>query len=716
MAFPFRFGSEFLVNTITVGLQYESTVTALADGRFVAIWSDDSFSSDDPFGTAVRGQIFNADGSFAGNEFLVNSITLGGQSRPSITALADGSFVVTWTDFSGSDGDNAGTAVRARIFDGDGNASGSEFLVNTITAGFQFHSTITALADGRFVVTWTDDSASSVDLSETAVRAQIFNADGSQFGAEFLVNTITTSGQYQPVITALTDGRFVVAWTDFSVSADDPFLHAVRAQIFEADGSVSGAEFLVNTITSDIQYEPSITALTDGRFVVTWTDTSASAGDPSETAVRAQVFNGDGSFSGAEFLVNTITANYQQQPSITALADGRFVVTWADSSASADDPSGRAIRAQVFNVDGSHAGAEFLVNTATNGIQYDPSITALADGRFVVTWTDNSNSPDDPSGFAVRGQIFDPRESAVQLSGTMLDDDFVGTRFGDQIYGFVGNDSLIGASGDDFLFGEMGDDFLRGNAGNDRLNGGDGQDYLGGGIGADQLLGGNGDDTIFGGFGQDYMVGGRGGDLFVVNTIGDMVIEAAGQGIDTVRTKTLDLDLANFANIENLELRGSADLDATGNAKANKLGGNDGNNELNGRGGEDFLRANEGNDKLTGGLGQDTMAGGAGADTFVFNSAAESGLTLATADKILDFSQSDIDLIDLSAIDAGSGSGDQAFSFVGTNAFSSNEGELRYEQVLSNTIISGDIDGDGVADFQIKLAGTYTLIEDDFIL
>ena len=110
----------------------------------------------------------------------------------------------------------------------------------------------------------------------------------------------------------------------------------------------SGAEFLVNTTTANFQSQPTITALPDGRFVVSWTDNSASGGDMSSFAVRAQLFNADGSKSGAEFLVNTTTANGQLQPTITGLADGRFVISWTDYSAVGGDTSGTAIRAQVF--------------------------------------------------------------------------------------------------------------------------------------------------------------------------------------------------------------------------------------------------------------------------------------------------------------------------------------------------------------------------------
>ena len=83
-------------------------------------------------------------------------------------------------------------------------------------------------------------------------------------------------------------------------------------------------------------------------------------------------------FWGDEFLVNTATADDQLLPSIAALADGRFVVAWTDNSLSGDDPSSNAVRAQIFNADGSKSGGEFLVNTTTTSGQGDPSITSAA--------------------------------------------------------------------------------------------------------------------------------------------------------------------------------------------------------------------------------------------------------------------------------------------------------------------------------------------------
>src|SRR6266536_2863194 len=77
-----------------------------------------------------------------------------------------------------------------------------------------------------------------------------------------------------------------------------------------------------------------------------WTDHSQTGGDTSFGAVRAQIFNADGSRLGNELLVNTATMGSQDEARGTALSDGRFVVTWTTP-----DHGGRDISAQVFNAD-----------------------------------------------------------------------------------------------------------------------------------------------------------------------------------------------------------------------------------------------------------------------------------------------------------------------------------------------------------------------------
>ena len=78
------------------------------------------------------------------------------------------------------------------------------------------------------------------------------------------------------------------------------------------------------------------------------------------------------------------------------------------------------------------------------------------------------------------------------------------------------------------------------------------------------------------------MIGGAGDDIYIVNSSSDVVTESSGQGTDTVKSSSISLNLANYANVENLTLTGSSSYNLTGNSSANTLTGNSGNNVIDG--------------------------------------------------------------------------------------------------------------------------------------
>ena len=121
-----------------------------------------------------------------------------------------------------------------------------------------------------------------------------------------------------------------------------------------------------------------------------------------------------------------------------------------------------------------------------------------------------------------------------------------------------------------------------------------------------------------------------------------------------------------------------------------------------GGGGRDVIIGGAGTDRINGGEGRDRLTGGAGDDVFDFDGLIDSGATVATADRITDFTSGD--KIRLAMIDAVTTlDGDQAFTFIGADAFSGTAGELRATVINGNTMITADVDGDMAADFGVLL-------------
>ena len=282
---------------------------------------------------------------------------------------------------------------------------------------------------------------------------------------------------------------------------------------------------------------------------------------------------------------------------------------------------------------------------------------------------------------------------AWSFTGNDLDNVLTGGTGADHLAGGKGNDTLIGNAGNDMLDGGEGNDTLEGGAGNDTLvagagdtlDGGLGNDtyvYDGSGgtiveaasggidtilttvtvdllhdkafagselekvtlvagagdIGAtgnvlsNVLTGNEGANTLDGAAGDDILVGGKGNDVYIVDSAGDKIVEsstnAAGGGIDEVRSG-IDFSIAAFANVDNLTLTGTGNINGTGNALANHITGNAGNN---------IIAGGAGADTLEGGGGTDILQGGAGNDTYVYDSATvtiDEGTNKDTGDTVL---------------------------------------------------------------------------------
>jgi len=275
---------------------------------------------------------------------------------------------------------------------------------------------------------------------------------------------------------------------------------------------------------------------------------------------------------------------------------------------------------------------------------------------------------------------------------------FIGSRDGDEFYAQdPSNDQknfhLEGRGGSDYLMGMSGNDAIWGGSGSDTLGGGGGNDEIHGGVGYDSIYGDDGDDKLYGEADNDLIDGGAGADLLDGGAGFDQLY--GGDGADTL-------------------LGGAGNDLLNGGEGDDRLIGGDGGDTLQGGAGADVLIGGAGDDVLRGEGGVDTLSGGEGNDTFSF---MERSISYPqAADVIRDF-EVGVDKIDLSPMDANENKdGEQFFEFIGSKGFSGKAGELNYQIVGGVGLLSGDVDGDRVADFQVVLANHAALSEKDLVL
>ena len=281
-----------------------------------------------------------------------------------------------------------------------------------------------------------------------------------------------------------------------------------------------------------------------------------------------------------------------------------------------------------------------------------------------------------------------------------------------------GSNTIIGGRNADTVTALDGGNLVRVGNGANTVTTGDGTDRIHAGQGTDTIVAGAGVDRIFLTGGADTVDAGAGRDRLFIDyssmttgvtggvTSGNastgyvgQIADLAGSRVDFQRSESFDITT------------GSGDDAVTTDGGADILRGGLGADMLRSGNAADRLLGGGGNDVLRGGLGSDVARGGAGADVFVFGSVneAHSG---SGHDRIVDFRAS-TDRINLSGIDADTGStGDQGFDFIGGSQFSSVAGQLRF----GNGMVRGDVDGDGLADFEIEIGNQAGLTQGDFFL
>ncbi len=485
-------------------------------------------------------------------------------------------------------------------------------------------------------------------------------------GQDSIDNTDFLSDSARPELLAATDTlRFGAGITDSDVlgfrSGDNMFLKVKGSTDQVAVLGYYGADVVAGSVTSDhkldrVEFANGV--VWDQAMIQTVVDRAANNHAPTVAGGLPTLQARAGNAFTYTVPAGTITdpdawdsVNYSVK-----MPDGSAVPAWLSFDAASRTISGTPDVANVGNLqfvlwgtDNYGAAAGTVVTLAIQANHAPvlsmplPDQVLSRDAAFAFTVSSTTFvDPDEGDTLTYSATLADGSALPSWLSFNAVTRSFSGTptELGTTSVRIVANDtaSLMASDVFDFvvqipeILGTPGPDVLNGGADNDTIRGLDGDDVLYGGTGNDVLYGGAGNDLLDGGVGGDTMYGGLGDDGYVVDDAGDVIIEAAGEGVDTV-VRSFDSAAVLADNVENLTLTGAVLL-GNGNELGNAIVGNDADNILRGLIGNDTLTGGGGNDLLDGGTGADTMLGGQGDDVFMVDQADD--VVLENADEGLD--------------------------------------------------------------------------------
>ncbi len=679
--------------------------------RFIANWSDQT--------NAVEWDVRTA-----GAQDLANGVTVGYFERVYL-ALGGGDDTVTGAGnadhIEGGGGDDLldGSGGNDTLIGGADNdflngGEGSDLLVggvgdDILGGGFGNDTYQITVGDGADLI--LDPDGGSVNLDGFDFDAAEFSRDGSVLQIDFtgstdslrILNYFSQSG----------DWRFYFDGVARDLDVADLFhpwdsLGRIVTRV-DGDNSTSwhlfgAGEFVLMNGGQDVVYAGVGADLIDGGSatdVVSYIDSDAAVTVDLATQTGAGGFAEGDRYIAVEAFQGS---NHDDQFYGSSEGDifsgelGNDILLGADGDDTLNGGAGDDTLTGGAGNDAVDGGEGYDV--AVLAIYYDQVEIEFSDGGFIITSDLGADFYINVDSFQFADVVKSADEITSQdladISGGAGDDTLTGTNQSEVISAESGNDFLRGLGGDDMLFGMAGDDRLYGQAGDDTLVGGAGDDRLEGGAGADHIDGGSGRDIV------QYVTATRSVRVDLQNPA-ISYNDAAG---DT------------FVDVEVFQTGNTIDQ-LRGDAGANEFYTGGLSDRLYGRAGNDLLFGEDGADAFYGGLGADIMTGGSQAgrmDRFIYFDIRESGVGAGNRDIITDFVTGE-DRIELSRFDADVTQGlKQRFVFVGNAGLSGTAGELAYSYEGGNTIVQADTTGDGIANFEIELAGLLELSSGDFFI
>jgi trimeric autotransporter adhesin len=394
-------GPEALVNTVVSGNQISPVVAALSGGRYIVVWVGavlpGGLTNANYAGADIRAQIFNADGTKSGGEFVVNPSTAGPQFAPVVTELSDGHILIAWQYNIGSLTNPASTGAAitlAQEFTSTGAAIGPEFQIGG--GAEAIGAAITSLAGGGFFAAWQQGRGGNV-------VGQIYNSANAVVGGQLVIDNTDVYLFAPPLLATLANGNVVAAWSAVS---------GFNVRIYNPSGQPQTPE---QNYYGAIE---NIVALTGGGFAVT----TQTLRNYYALAVDLVVFGQDGAYVDDSRIWTYDNYNYNPNLAvgharIAPLPNGGLIATWIGHS-QPDAPLQATgdidVFVQAYSASGTRIGQRYTINTTVAGDQSSPALASFANGNTIVVWRDESMSGQDTDGSAIRTRLvsYDPTPNA----------------------------------------------------------------------------------------------------------------------------------------------------------------------------------------------------------------------------------------------------------------------------------------------------------------
>ena len=459
---------------------------------------------------------------------------------------------------------------------------------------------ITQLTNGNFLVCWTDSFNLDDTLPGSDVIGQIFDPLGVAIGGRIRINTNTADSEGQSDIAALPGGGFIVVYTDPSSAGD-----SIRWNIRSATGAlVSNGTVRSTTGEQTTLSNPEVVTNPDGSFAVMLREEFTVFATRSQFTLTV-VFDAAGNEIGS---VRNQVDDRLVGHEITQLASGSFIT--AEGSAS-DFSHRSSIALGIVINDGQNISENFIQGpTAASGVEFfDPQVAALtpvagfsSTQRYVLVFTTDSGSRDD-----IVFSIYDGDRVIVDQRFVTLDIE-------------TDNEPAVVALPDGGFF-IVWDDDTNGRLEGQRFNAAGNlvgtQLLLATGAVAEPALALTSDGRIlvsWSELGQIHsMILDPRGNVITGTALNDVLVAPT----ENATVNGLDGNDRLFGSLFNDTLDGGTGNDTVfGRDGADRLIGGDGNDTLNGGGGNDTLLGGAGNDTANGDLGNDTFVGDAGNDIY----------------------------------------------------------------------------------------------------